>query len=51
MKELASQKMSFERKDVSKEEAIAYFTEKGDEYKLELLDRIRRWKHHFLLTR
>ena len=38
MKELASQKMSFERKDVSKEEAIAYFTEKGDEYKLELLE-------------
>ncbi|MDB4126409.1 threonine--tRNA ligase [Flavobacteriales bacterium] len=38
MKELASQKMSFDRKEVSKEEAIAYFTEKGDEYKLELLD-------------
>lgn len=38
MKELASQKLSFERKEVSKEEAIAYFTEKGDEYKLELLD-------------
>ncbi len=38
MKELASQKMSFERKEVSKEEAIAYFSEKGDEYKLELLN-------------
>ena len=38
MKELASQKMSFDRMEVSKEEAIAYFTEKGDEYKLELLD-------------
>ena len=38
MKELASQKMSFDRKEVSKKEAIAYFTEKGDEYKLELLD-------------
>ena len=38
MKELASLKMSFDRKEVSKEEAIAYFTEKGDEYKLELLD-------------
>ncbi len=38
MKELASQKMSFDREEVSKEEAIAYFTEKGDEYKLELLD-------------
>ena len=38
MKDLASQKMSFDRKEVSKEEAIAYFTEKRDEYKLELLD-------------
>jgi len=38
MKELASQKMSFERKDISKKEAIAYFTDKGDEYKLELLE-------------
>jgi len=38
MKELASQKMSFDRKEVSKEEAIAYFTEKGDEYKLELIE-------------
>jgi threonyl-tRNA synthetase len=38
MKELASQKMSFERKDVTKEDAIAYFTKKGDEYKLELLE-------------
>ena len=38
MKELASQKMSFERKEISKEEAIAYFSKKGDEYKLELLE-------------
>ena len=38
MKELASQKMSFERKEISKKEAIAHFTEKGDEYKLELLE-------------
>ncbi|MBT7895797.1 MAG: threonine--tRNA ligase [Flavobacteriales bacterium] len=38
MKELASQKMTFNRKDISKEDAIAYFTEKGDEYKLELLE-------------
>jgi threonyl-tRNA synthetase len=38
MKELASQKMSFDRKDISKKDAIAYFTEKGDEYKLELLE-------------
>ena len=40
MKELASQKMTFERKDISKKEAIAYFTEKGDEYKLELLEEL-----------
>ncbi|MEC9209172.1 MAG: threonine--tRNA ligase [Bacteroidota bacterium] len=38
MKELASQKMSFDRKNISKKEAITYFTEKGDEYKLELLE-------------
>ena len=38
MKELASQKMTFDRKDISKKDAIAYFTDKGDEYKLELLE-------------
>ena len=40
MKELASQKMTFDRKDISKEDAIAYFTDKGDEYKLELLEEL-----------
>lgn len=38
MLELARQKNDFVRKEVSKAEAIAYFTEKGDEYKLELLE-------------
>jgi threonyl-tRNA synthetase len=38
MIELARQKNDFTRKEVSKAEAIAYFTEKGDEYKLELLE-------------
>jgi threonyl-tRNA synthetase len=38
MKELARQKNTFERREVSKADAIAYFTEKGDEYKLELLN-------------
>lgn len=38
MKELAAKKLTFERKDVSKADAIAYFKEKGDEYKLELLE-------------
>ncbi len=38
MKELAQQKLIFVRKVVSKADAIAYFTEKQDPYKLELID-------------
>jgi len=38
MIELARQKNNFEREEVSKKNAIAYFTEKDDEYKLELLE-------------
>lgn len=38
MLELARQKNDFERKEVSKADAIAFFEEKGDEYKLELLE-------------
>ena len=38
MLELARQKNSFNRIPKSKEEALAYFQEKGDEYKLELLE-------------
>lgn len=38
MKELAKQKNEFIRKEISKAEAIAYFKEKNDEYKLELLE-------------
>jgi len=37
MMELAKRNVTFERREVPKEEAIAYFKEKGDEYKLELL--------------
>ena len=37
MTELAKQSNSFSRKEVSKADAIAYFKEKGDEYKLDLL--------------
>ncbi|MCU0375053.1 MAG: TGS domain-containing protein, partial [Chitinophagaceae bacterium] len=37
MKELAATKAVFERKAISKAEAVAYFSEKGDEYKLDLL--------------
>jgi len=38
MMELAKQKNSYIREDVSKADAIKYFTGKGDEYKLELID-------------
>lgn len=38
MKELAKQKSEFIRKEISKSDAIKYFTEKDDEYKLELID-------------
>lgn len=38
MLELAKQKNAYIRKEVSKADAIAYFNEKGDEYKLELLE-------------
>ena len=38
IKELAKEKNAFVRKDVSKADAIAYFTEKEDPYKLELID-------------
>ena len=37
MNELAKQANAYIRKEMSKQEAIAYFTEKGDEYKLDLL--------------
>ena len=38
MKELAKEKNQFVRQEISKGEAIAYFTEKQDPYKLELLE-------------
>ncbi|MBQ4442068.1 MAG: threonine--tRNA ligase [Bacteroidales bacterium] len=38
MKELASQKIQFVRREVPKAEALDYFQKKGDEYKLELID-------------
>ncbi|MBD0295474.1 MAG: TGS domain-containing protein, partial [Flavisolibacter sp.] len=37
MAELAKQNNPYQRKEVPKPEAIQYFTEKGDEYKLDLL--------------
>ncbi|MCH1473633.1 MAG: TGS domain-containing protein, partial [Bacteroidia bacterium] len=38
MKELASQANTFVRKEISKSDATAYFKEKNDPYKLELID-------------
>jgi len=38
MMELAKTKNEYIRKEISKNEAIAYFKEKGDEYKLDLLE-------------
>ncbi|WPZ09566.1 threonine--tRNA ligase [Roseivirga spongicola] len=38
MLELAKQKNTYDRKEVSKADAVSYFNEKGDEYKLELID-------------
>lgn len=47
MLELANQKQQFIRKEVSKIEALAYFTEKGDEYKLELINDLEDGKISF----
>ena len=38
MQELASQKIKFVRREVTKAEALDYFTKKGDEYKVELIN-------------
>jgi len=38
MQELANKKSEYVRKEISKADAIKYFTEKGDQYKLELID-------------
>lgn len=40
MLELARQKNAYKRIEISKADAIDYFTKKGDEYKLELLERL-----------
>jgi len=40
MKELAAQNLTFQRRDVSKKEAMDLFTNKGDEYKTELLSEL-----------
>lgn len=40
MLELAKTGSEFRRKEVSKADAVSYFTEKGDQYKLEIIDRL-----------
>ena len=47
MKELAGQKNEYLRREVAKEEAIAYFTEKADPYKIELLQDLEDGKITF----
>jgi|JI9StandDraft_1071089.scaffolds.fasta_scaffold03599_7 threonyl-tRNA synthetase len=47
MKELAKKDSRFERRDVSKAEALDYFTKKGDPYKLELINGLEDGKITF----
>jgi threonyl-tRNA synthetase len=47
MKELAGQKNEYLRREVGKDEAIAYFTEKEDPYKVELLQDLEDGKITF----
>lgn len=47
MLELAREKQSYQRVEVSKEEALKFFTAKGDEYKLELIQELEDGKITF----
>jgi threonyl-tRNA synthetase len=47
MLELARQGNAYVRQEVSKADAVQYFTEKGDEYKLELIDELEDGKITF----
>lgn len=40
MLEFARQNQAFKRREVSKEEALEYFSQKGDEYKIELINEL-----------
>lgn len=40
MKELAAENNTYQRREIPKAEAVAYFTQKGDEYKLDLLNNL-----------
>jgi len=50
MQELAREKQSYTRREVSKLEAIEFFTEKGDEYKLELISELEDGRISFYQT-
>ncbi|OJW53723.1 MAG: threonine--tRNA ligase [Sphingobacteriales bacterium 50-39] len=41
MADLSKQNSAYQRKDIGKAEAISYFTNKGDEYKLDLLQNLK----------
>ena len=40
MKELASKNLTYNRRDISKKEALDFFTKKGDDYKTELISEL-----------
>jgi threonyl-tRNA synthetase len=40
MKELAAKNLTYSRREISKKEALEYFTKKGDEYKTELISEL-----------
>jgi len=48
MKELSALKSRYHRETVSKKTALDYFNDKGDEYKLELIDELEDGKKTFL---
>lgn len=47
MKELAKEKQVFERREVPKDEALDFYSEKGDEYKVELIQDLEDGKISF----
>jgi len=48
MKELAKANNAYIRKPMPKAEAIAYYKDKGDEYKLDLLEGLEEWADYLL---
>ena len=50
MIELARNKEDFKRESISKDKAVQYFQEKGDEYKLDLLEKINKFNMTSLIN-